>query len=152
MHVQSLRKALGQYIRQIRSFGHEGRSEDGSRYVPLSPECWEELAAPLEAILRLAAEAALQAGYEYEERSLPQFAATRTAISGRLAQIEEVISDLKPEELQRSYGDLPPAVASHLAQITGRMEALLGEARCALERARPAEEQQGGPEARCEDR
>jgi hypothetical protein len=118
----------------------------------LSPECWEELAAPLEAILRLAGEAALLAGYEHEERSLPQFAATRTAISGRLAQIEEVISDLKPEELQRGYGDLPPAVASRLAQITGRMEALLAEARFALERARPAGEQQGGPEARREDR
>ena len=138
VHLHSLRKTLDHSVRQIRSIGHEGRSDDGSQYIPLSSECWQALAGPLEAILRLAEEAAGLSGDEREEPALRQFAATRTAISGRLAQMEEVISDLTPERLQKSYGTLPAAVASGLEKITSRMEVLLGEARLALERARPA--------------
>lgn len=138
VHLHSLRKALHHAVRQIRLLGHEGRADDGSRYIPLSPECWEALAKPLEAILDLVEEAALLVGDEREEGSLRQFAATRMAISGRLAQMEEVLSELKPDRFQKSYGTLPAAVAASLTGITQTMEALLGEARLALDRAKPA--------------
>jgi hypothetical protein len=146
IRIQSLVKALEQDMRHIQSFGQQGRSADGSPYLPLSPESWNNLASPLEAILRLADEAALLVGDERKQPSPPRFAATRTAISGRLAQMEEIISDLRPDRLQKSYGDLPPAVARGLAEITGRMEALLREARGALDRARAAEKRPSDPE------
>ncbi|MBI3912404.1 MAG: hypothetical protein HY320_15905 [Armatimonadetes bacterium] len=139
-HIHALCDGLRRYVNEVRRMGLLGQSADGldSRYVPLSPESWEALAAPLESLLRQAEAVAYAAGDQQAEPARRGFAATRTALSSRLAEMEEIISDLKPRNLQKSYGQLPAAVIPALDEAACAMESLLEEARRVLACARPA--------------
>src|SRR5436305_11878168 len=96
--IQSLCKAARQYVREIRRYGHEGHAEDGSRCTPLSPEEWERLAGPLQELGRVAEATEARAGGKRTPREVRPVGATRAAISGRLAMLEEVAADLKPRK------------------------------------------------------
>jgi hypothetical protein len=137
VHAGRLRAAergLASLLSQIEAIGREGRnpSGQGAPYLPLAAEEWTLLAEPLGALAETARRLGALAG-DTAGAAPPGRAATRAALSARLAQLEETLADLRPARLQARYGALPPDTAAELEALCGRMEAQLAEARRVLD-------------------
>src|SRR5207245_1207126 len=131
-----------EYARQIRRYGHEGHADDGSRCAPLPREEWERLSGPLQELARVAEATEAQAGGKRATRAVRPVSATRAAISGRLAMLEELAADLQPRKFEPSYGALPERMKVALAEAAAAIERLATEARAELEKS--AGESHGG--------
>lgn len=139
LHASRLRAAareLQGLLEQVRAIALEGRNASGAEptYTPLAPERGVPLAAALDELAEQAARVAALAGTP-EPVKRPGEAATRVAVSARLARLEETLKDLHPDLLQEKYGNLPPAVAAELGELCAGMAGLLIQARAALNRA-----------------
>lgn len=72
------------------------------------------------------------AGGRKSRRRARPLSATRAAISGRLAMLEEVAADLRPSKFEPGYGSLPEPMGSALAEAASTIEELAAQARAAL--------------------
>src|SRR5438132_539752 len=130
--IQSLCKAARQYAREIRRYGHDGQADDGSRTVPLPHESWQALAGPLQELSRVAEATEALAGGKRTKPGPRPVNATRAAISGRLAMLDELAADLQPRKFEPGYGALPEPMKTALAEAAAAIEALVADARAAL--------------------
>ena len=135
IHAGRLRAAereLTALVGQISAIARDGANPNGSGppYSPLPPEQWDELARALEDLAASARQVGALAGPSAQ--AVHGAAATRAALSARLAHVEDTLRDLDPERLQARYGELPDRVAEDLSSLCARLRDHLCAAREAL--------------------
>jgi hypothetical protein len=135
IHAGRLRAAereLTALVSQIAAIARDGANPNGAGppYSPLPPEQWEKLARALDDLAASARQVGALGGPSAQAVHGP--AATRSALSARLAHVEDTLRDLDPDRLQARYGDLPDPISEELSGITARMQDHLRAARAAL--------------------
>jgi hypothetical protein len=138
IRIHSQCRALRKYAREIERIAQGGDTGEGATYTPVAAESWEQLKGPLAGLSETAHALEARVGGVPARRVVHSFEATRAAISGRLAHVEELIADLEPERIERSYGALPADAAVELREAVAALRGQLKDLRAALGGAAPA--------------